>query len=155
MSIVSSAAFVQRHKVLLPIAVGGGVAGTLDLISAFLSMGWGVPRGIAGGLLGPNAHQGGVAVWILGVFLHFFIAYSAAAIYCISSWKLEFLKNHFLVCGLLYGMIVFLVMTLVVLPLSAYHATGPYQLHSLIHGIGMQMLIIGLPISISLRHFSK
>jgi hypothetical protein len=41
-----------------------------------------------------------------------------------------------------------------VLPLSALHAAGPYQLRGLIQGV-LAMLIIGLPISFSLRRFSS
>jgi len=70
-----------------------------------------LPR-IAGGLLGRQALPGGIGVWILGVALHYFIAISAAAIYCIASRKLEFLKDHWLVCGIFYGIAIFLVMNL-------------------------------------------
>jgi|ERR1039457_344801 hypothetical protein len=145
---------IQRTKLALPILVGGATAGTLDLISAFITFGPGNPRIIAAGLLGMQAIHGGVATWILGVFLHYFIAFSAATIYCLSSTKLEFLKDHFIVCGLFYGIAVFLVMNFVVLPLCAFHYTGPYQLRGLLQGLVMHMLIIGLPISLSLRKLS-
>ena len=156
MSIPSSATHVvEGQKILLPILVGGAVAGSLDLTAAFLTFGWGVPRAIAAGLLGRQALQGGTATWILGVILHHFIAFSAATIYCLASRKLVFLKEHFLVCGVFYGIAVFLVMNLIVLPLCGLHAVGPYQLRGLIQGIAVHMLIIGLPISISLRIFSR
>jgi hypothetical protein len=155
LNIASSAAQVEEQKLLLPILVGGAVAGSLDLTAAFLTFGWGVPRAIAAGLLGRQALQGGTATWILGVFLHYFIAFSAAIIYCLASRKLTFLKEHFLVCGMFYGIAVFLVMNLIVLPLCGLHAVGPYQLRGLIQGIAIHMLIIGLPISISLRIFSR
>lgn len=109
---------------------------------------------IAAGLLGRQAFQGGVGTWILGVSLHYLIAFSAAAIDCLASWKLEFLKPHFLVCGLFYGIAVFLGMTLIVLPLSGLHAVGPYQLRQLIQGILVHMFLIGVPIAFSLRKCS-
>jgi hypothetical protein len=114
-----------------------------------------MPRGIAAGLLGRQAHDGGVGVWMLGLFLHYFIAYSAAIVYCLASWKLEFLGPHFLICGTFYGIAVFLVMTLIVLPLSAVHAVGPYQLSGLIQGVLVHMFLIGLPISFCLYRFSS
>jgi hypothetical protein len=52
---------------------------------------------------------------------------------------------------LFFGIVIFLVMNLVVLPLCALHFTGPYQLSCLIRGLLTHMLIIGLPISLSLR----
>ena len=142
---------VLKGNLLRPILVGGALAGTFDLTAAFITFGLGNPRLIAGGLLGKQALQGGAGTWILGVVLHYFIAFSAAAIYCLSSRRLSFLKDHWLVCGLFYGIAVFLVMNLIVLPLSAYHFMGPYQYRGLLQGILVHMLIIGLPISLSLR----
>ena len=145
----------QRPKILIAILVGGLIAGSLDLTSAFITFGWGVPRAIAAGLMGRQAFQGGVATWILGVFLHYVIAFGAATVYCVTSWKLDFLKEHWLVCGMFYGIAVFLVMNLVVLPVSGLHASGPYQLRGLIQGIVVHMLIIGVPIAFCARRFSK
>lgn len=151
MSSASISAPVPKGNLLRPILVGGALAGTFDLTAAFITFGLGNPRLIAGGLLGKQALQGGAGTWILGVVLHYSIAFSAAAIYCASSRRLSFLKDHWLVCGLFYGIAVFLVMNLVVLPLSAYHFMGPYQYRGLLQGILVHMLIIGLPISLSLR----
>jgi hypothetical protein len=138
-----------------PVLVGGMIAGALDLAAAFISYGWGVPRGIASGLLGPSARQGGVGTYILGVCLHFFIALSAAAVYYLASRKLEFLKEHALVCGLFFGIAVFLVMNLIVMPLSAIHFYGPYSLRGLIQGLLVHMFCIGLPISFSVQRLAK
>lgn len=147
---------IQRRGILLPILAGGLAAGTFDLIAAFITFGWGVPRGIASGLLGSQAFRGGIGTWILGVVLHFLIAFLAASLYCVSSWKLEFLREHFFVCGLFYGIAVFMIMNLVVLPLSAVpFAVGPFTAAGLRQGLLVHMLIIGLPISLSLRLFSK
>jgi hypothetical protein len=132
---------------LLPIFIGGAIAGTFDIISAFITIGWGVCRGIASHLLGPEARNGGVGTWLLGLFLHFVIATSIAAVYCLSSRRLTFLRDHFFVCGLFYGIAAYLVMNLIVLPLDARHGRGPYELHNLIHGLLVHMFLIGLPIA--------
>lgn len=144
-----------KRNALLAIAVGGMIAGALDLTQAFILFGVGVPRLIAAGLLGPEALQGGAGTYVLGLFLHFFIACSAAAVYYAASRRLGFLKEHPLVCGLFYGAAVDQVMSLIVLPLSALHARGPYQLHNLIQGLLVHMVVIGLPISFSVRRFAK
>ena len=94
-------------------------------------------------------------MYVLGVLLHFFIAISAATVYYAASRKLLFLREHALVCGLFYGIAIFLVMNLVVLPLSALHARGPYNLAGLIQGLLVHMIFIGLPISFSVRQFAK
>jgi len=87
--------------------------------------------------------------------LHFFIACSAAAIYYGVSRKLRFLVEHPLVCGLFFGAAVEDVMSFIVLPLSALHARGPYRLHDLLLGLGVHMVVVGLPISYSVRRFGK
>jgi len=150
--------FTQRpseNHALLAIAVGGLTAGTLDLTQACLLFGWKTPLAIAGGLLGRQAFHGGVGIYVLGVFLHFFIACSAAAVYYMASRKLDFLIEHPLVCGLFFGAAVEEVMNLIVLPLSALHARGPYDLHDLILGLVVHMTVVGLPISYSVRRFAS
>ncbi len=155
-SATSAALAVAKPKILLPILIGGLVAGMFDLISAFITYGWGVPRAIASGLLGSRAFQGGIGTWILGVVLHFVLAFGAAGIYCLSTGKLEFLKPHFFVSGLFYGIAVFLVMNLIVLPLSAVpFKVGPFTVHAMIQGLLVHMFLIGLPIAFSARQFSK
>ena len=145
----------EKKGALWAIGVGGLIAGTLDLLQASILFGWGIPLSIAGGLLGPKAFHGGVPVYLLGVLLHFFIALSAATIYYGASQNLGFLKEHPLVCGLFFGIAVELVMSLIVLPLSALHARGPFALHDLIQGLLVHMVVVGLPISYSVRRFGK
>jgi hypothetical protein len=143
-----------KRSALLAIGVGGLIAGALDLTQACILFGWDTPLAIAAGLLGRQAFHGGAGTYILGVFLHFFIAFSAAAVYYGVSIRLGFLREHPLVCGLFFGGAVQEVMNLVVLPLSALHARGPYKLHDLILGLVVHMVVIGLPISFSVRRFA-
>src|SRR6266700_422633 len=144
-----------KRSALLAIAVGGGIAGTLDLLQACILFGWDIPLVIAGGLLGRDAFHGGAGTYVLGVALHFFIAYSAAAVYYAASRKLGFLTEFPLVCGLFFGAAVEDVMRFIVLPLSALHSKGPYKLHDLILGLLVHMVVVGLPISFSVRRFAK
>src|SRR6201984_810683 len=144
-----------RQNGTLAIAVGGLIAGTLDLTQACILFGWDIPLSIAGGLLGRQAVHGGAGTYALGVLLHYFIAFSAAATYYAASRKLRFLTEHPLVCGLFFGAAVEEVMSLVVLPLSALHARGPYTLYDLILCLTVHMVVIGLPISFSVRRFAR
>jgi hypothetical protein len=144
------------RSAFLAIAVGGLSAGAVDLAQALILFGTNVPLGIAAGLLGRQAVQGGaISIYALGVFLHFFIAFSASTVYYAASRQLSFLKEHWLICGLFYGAAVDQVMTLIVLPLSALHASGPYKHQDLILGILVHMVTVGLPISFSVRRFAK
>lgn len=146
----------RKRSALLAIAIGGGIAGVLDLSQALILFGVRVPFGIAAGLLGAGAvRNGDSGTYALGVLLHFFIACSFAAAYYIASRRLTFLLDHPLVCGMIYGIIVELVMDLAVLPLSALHAAGPYELRDLLLGIGVHMVTVGLPIAYSVRRFGR
>ncbi|HYM79225.1 MAG TPA: hypothetical protein VE377_24835 [Candidatus Dormibacteraeota bacterium] len=144
----------RKRSTLRAIASGGLIAGTLDLLQACILFGWDIPLVIAGGLLGRSAFHGGAGTYILGVLLHYFIACSAAATYYAASRRLHFLTEHPLVCGLFFGAAVEEVMSLVVLPLSALHSRGPYELHDLIQGLLVHMVVVGLPISFSVRRYS-
>jgi hypothetical protein len=140
----------------LAILVGGFVAGAFDATAAFLSYGWGMTRGIASGLLGARALTGGTGVWILGLALHFTIAIGAAAIYYLASRRLDFLREHFVICGMFFGIAIYLVMNLVVLPLSAVpFPVGPFPVRSMIQGLLVHMILIGLPIAAATRVFSR
>ena len=144
-----------KGNALLAIAAGGLVAGTVDLAQAFILFGRGVPFAIAAGLLGPEAFQGGAGTYVLGLLLHLFIAFSVTAIYYGASRRLRFLTEHPVVCGLFYGIAVELVMSYVVLPLSALHARGPYTLHDVLLGLAVHAVTIGLPVSFSVRKFAR
>lgn len=143
------------RNAVLAIGVGGTAAGVLDLAQAIILFGRRIPLVIAAGLLGRQALHGGVATYALGVVLHFFIAFSVAAVYYTASRRLRFLVEHPLVSGLAYGAAVELVMNLVVLPLSALHSRGPYQLDDLILGLVVHMVVIGLPVAFSIRRFAR
>lgn len=150
-----AAAPAGRRGALLAILVGGFTAGALDFTQATTLFGFQVWRGVAAALLGERVLHEGAPIYALGIFLHFFIACSVTAIYYAASRRLRFLTEHPLVCGLVYGALVENVMNLIVLPLSALHARGPYELQDLLLGLGVHMVVIGLPVSFSVRRFGK
>lgn len=145
---------VEKRRGALAIAIGGLSAGSLDLLQASILFGWNVPKVIAAGLVGKQAIHGGVGMYLIGLILHYFIATTAASIYYGASRKLPFLKVNWIVCGLFFGMAVENVMNLIVLPLSALHSRGPYQLQDLILGFVIHMIVVGLPVAYSIRRFS-
>jgi len=147
--------YPKKSNALLAIAVGGLTAGALNLTQACILFGARIPLVIAAGLLGRQALDGGVGTYVLGILLHFFIACSAAAVFYAASRRLGFMIEHPIVCGLSFGAAVELVMNLIVLPLSALHARGPYKLRDLILGLLVHMVVVGLPISFSVRRFAK
>jgi hypothetical protein len=77
---------------------------------------------IAGGALGvDNALAGGNAVQLLGLFFHFFIAFSFTFFFFWIFPRVRFLSFNKYLIGYLYGIFVTLVMGQIVLPLSRLH----------------------------------
>lgn len=150
---------VSQSWLLPAILTGGFLAGTIDAISAFHTFGWGMTYGIASGVLGAKAFPpagGGATIWTLGLMLHYVIAFSAAAIYCVSSRRLTFLKQHLIFGSIACGIGVHLVMNLVVLPLSAVpFPVGPFTAQNLRSGMLFHIGLIGVPIATSLWFFAK
>ena len=145
----------RQSSAIRTIGIAGSIAGTLDLTQASILFGPRVPLVIAAGLLGKSALHGGPGIYALGILLHFFIATSAAAIYYAASRRLQFLAEHWFICGLFFGAAVEEVMSLIVLPLSALHDAGPYEWHDLVVGLGVHMVVVGLPIAYCVRRLGR
>jgi uncharacterized membrane protein YagU involved in acid resistance len=113
-------------------------------------------QSIASGLLGAASYEGGLGTAALGLALHFVIALGAAFVYYAASRKLKFMvRRAVIVCGLLYGIAVYLFMNSVVLPLSAFpHKIWPRP-DVVLTGLVVHMLCVGLPIALTVRRYSK
>lgn len=148
----------QSTYVTQTILWGGLIAGALDITAAFINSGlrgrgpiW-VLQSVAGGLLGRNSFQGGLKTALLGLALHFFIATMWAAAYCVASLKLPWLVRQAALCGLLYGVVVYLVMYMVVLPLSALQFKFFNQpVTAILTGVMIHLFCVGLPIALVTR----
>lgn len=140
------------------IIVGGLIVGMLDLVYAILVYSPNkpvlIPQTIASGLLGVKSYNGGWQSALLGVVLHFIISFGAAAVYYIASHYLAALVHRAVLFGLIYGALVYFFMHLVVLPLSAApHGHMPliYKLCEFVE----HWFCVGLPIALSVRHYSR
>jgi uncharacterized membrane protein YagU involved in acid resistance len=135
---------------------GGLIAGVLDISDAFFL--WkmrGVNpmrglQGIASGLLGKDAFSGGAATAALGAVLHFVIAFGAAVVYYFMLKVMPTLALHPIPWGMVYGLVVFAVMNLVILPLSRVKM-NPYPLPVLLNLLFAHTILVGLPIALAAR----
>jgi ABC-type antimicrobial peptide transport system permease subunit len=73
----------------------------------------------------------------------------------VASRKLNLLTQHAIICGLLYGILVYLVMNLIVLPLSAIYFKPVYSPAAVVTGLIIHMLCVGLPIALVVSRYSK
>lgn len=62
--------------------------------------------------------------------------------------------QHYILAGLGYGIVVFAVMNLIVVPLSAM-PKRPTNASLLVAQVLMHLLLVGLPISAAAHHFAK
>lgn len=114
-----------------------------------------VLQGVAAGALGQNAAvKGGMATAILGLALHFVIAFGAAAVFYVTSRKLRWLVEKPILGGLFYGVCVWLFMNLAVLPLSA---TPPASFpgKTWLPVLFAHLTCVGLPIALITRKVAK
>jgi hypothetical protein len=138
------------------ISWGGLIAGVLDAIDGVIAYGTQglspiqVLQYIASGALGKSAFEGGLATAALGAGFHFIIAWVAAAVFVLASRRLEILKTHAVLAGLIYGAAVYFFMNYIVLPLSAV-APATFQLGLLLNGVIGHAVFVGLPIALCAR----
>jgi hypothetical protein len=109
-----------------------------------------VLQSVASGWLGRDAYQGGLATAALGAVTHYFIAFVVVAVYLAASSRLPALARSPFVYGPLYGVLVYLVMSRVVVPMSPA-AVGPRTLAGVINGLFIHALGIGLPAALFAR----
>ena len=160
MSVATTMSLLKEPKALLTVVWAGFACGVLDITAALVIYGFfgtkpiRLLQGIASGLLGPKAFGGGLATALLGLLCHFLIAFGAAAVYFAASCSVCFLVQHAVVSGLLYGVAVYFFMNRIVLPLSAA-SKRPFNIKMMIVGVIIHMFCVGLPISLTVRRFSR
>ena len=131
---------------------GGLAAAVLDFVAACVNSGAGpirIGRAIASGLMGQAAFKGGDEAAYLGMAAHTGTLLVAAGIYVLAARRMDYLWRNPLVCGLIFGVIVYAIMNAIVLPFSAVsQGAGPPDVKRAIQ-IGIHMLFVGLPIALS------
>src|SRR5947208_1371491 len=150
---------MQRSQPLGTIVVAWLTAGILDITSAFVIAGIKgtgsirMLQGIASGLLGAPSFERGFLTAGLGLAIHFFIAFTAAAMFYLISRKFSFLTEHAIFAGLLYGIAVYLFMYWIVIRLVFPNAHP--SLSRDLTAVLVHMFLIGLPISLIVSRCSK
>lgn len=138
------------------VLAGGLVAGTFDITYAcvYWAIKVGAPptrifQSVARGLLGPASFRGGAATAALGLFLHYFIAVSMSVFYYFIARMWLLLHKSPLWCGAIYGLFLYLIMTYVVVPLSAAGGASASSQDKLwiVLSILVHMFLIGVPIA--------
>ena len=151
----------ERPRAFETIVYGGLIVGILDGLFAFIFYGLilGVKpirifQSVASGLLGRAAFDGGVSTFIFGLLLHFVVATCIAAVYYAATLKLPILIHHPVASGLIYGLIAYLVMNYVVIPLSRI-GLRPTTLRVFLPAFIAHAFLVGLPVALVARRSAK
>jgi len=139
------------------IAYGTLTVGVLDALDAIVFFGlrnsvpaYRIFQAIASGLLGPASFQGGAATVALGVVCHFTVACGIVTVFVLVSTRWPALARRPFLWGPLYGIAAYLVMNLVVVPLSA---AGPsrHPIAVVVNGLLIHMIGVGTPAALAAR----
>lgn len=135
------------------IAGAAAVAGTLDLLSAFMVSGTRgattdrVLQSVASGLLGKAAFSGGTRAAALGFAAHYGIMLAFAAFYILASRNWPLLRRRPLQVGAVYGLGTFFVMNYGVVPASAAAHWPNWDAVTLVHALIVHVVFVGMTIA--------
>ncbi|MDH4386529.1 MAG: hypothetical protein QE280_13915 [Caulobacter sp.] len=135
--------------------MGGLAAAVLAFGFSCLLYGLGpgvMARTVAAGWLGAGASGGGLLITGLGLISHLLISLVAAALYVAVSLTFPLLRSRPFLTGPLFGVLVFLVMRFLVLPLSAA-GQGGITVALLIGSLLAHGFLFGLPIALSAARY--
>jgi hypothetical protein len=146
---------VPAGKSYFPVILKAGlIAGALDITAACLQ--YTIKTGnnpvkvlwfVASGVFGRRAiTEGGPLYAVAGLLFHFVIALIFAAIFYYAWPVLRLVTKNRLVMGVLYGILVWLAMNRVVVPLSNT-PQGPFNWASAIQAMLILVVCIGIPIA--------
>ena len=147
---------VNRTWVVACLA-GGVLAGLLDIVFAISFAGWNgtaparLLQIVASGLVGTAAFSGGAGTATLGLLVHFALSIGWAGIFLALTTLRPALALHPYVSGVAFGVVVFLVMRLVVLPLSAFPFPVSFKPLATTLDLLSHTLLFGVPIALAAR----
>lgn len=131
------------------------LVGTLDILSAivdyYIATGKG-PAGIfkyiASAILGNEAFTtGGTEIILLGLFLHYLIAFLFTIFFVFLYIRTNLSLRSKLVVGILYGILIWAIMNLMVVPLSQTPKPPVVVLWKLVKAMLILIFMIGLPLA--------
>lgn len=142
---------MRRLPARLPVlVVAAVVVAVLDMLLAttFWALRGVAParvlQSVASGLIGRAAYAGGTATALLGLLLHLSIAFAMVLAYDLAALRLPWLVRRPSLWGPLYGVALYLVMTWIVVPLSAAAHASPSVAWAAT-SVFSHVVLVGLP----------
>lgn len=160
MATIASTSLLNNRSSLLRLSlIGGIISGFLHLlVQQAIVFGLILKSPImsslqytASGIMGDAAFAGGLATALLGLVLDFIMITIMAGVFIFSVDRIPLLRRNVILGSILYGFGIFIVMNLIVLPLSAAPALPAPPLWLLIELVLQHILLIGLPLGLLVR----
>jgi hypothetical protein len=159
MTTIASTFSNSRNSLLRLSVIAGLICGAVDVIIFhwfIQNVLGGVPlitlyQYIASGALGESAFAGGIPTALLGVLFHFIFSIVIAGVFILGVDRIPLLRRHIIPGSLLYGFGVFVVMNMIVTPLSATPPLPTPTTSELIVTIIVHILVAGLLLGIVVR----
>jgi hypothetical protein len=145
-----------KYSPLKLILIAGLIGGTFDasaaIIDVYLSSGATpdvVFRYIAAGVFGPAALEGSIGMVIWGIIFHFTIAIGWASIFYLAYKNIPVVRENPIIAGAIYGLIVWLLMNSVVVPLSQAPHRPLYKMRliGMLKGSAYIIFLLGIPVA--------
>ena len=150
------------NKPVSKIISAGLIVGTLDILAAFLyyfiktgqKNVFIVLKFVASGVFGKKAFSEGNKMIILGLVLHYIIALSFTIFFFWVFPKLKAFSKNKILAGIVYGIFIWMVMNLVVVPLSSI-GTRPFDMANALINAIILIVCIGIPLAFMANAFYK
>jgi uncharacterized membrane protein YagU involved in acid resistance len=143
------------------IVLAGLLVGSLDIIAAFVNFYSKtgkdpliVLKYIASAIFGKEAYSGGNIMAVVGLLLHFLIAFIWTAFFFLIYPKFRFLSVNRILTGILCGIFIWFVMSHAVVPMSKASG-GAFNLKQAIIDVLILIGAIGLPLSFIAHKYYK
>ncbi len=140
------------------VVLAGFVSGAVDIVAAFASYASqgataeGILKYIASGVLGTAALQGGAAMAALGLLLHFALTIGMAAVFLLAALRLPALMLRPWLWGTVYGVLTWVAMVYIVVPLSGVVGWKLPEGWSIVSGLLSHIFYVGVPIAHITQH---
>jgi len=141
------------------IAWAGLLVGSLDILAAIVNFKIATGKDpilifqyIASAVFGKDAYSGSSLMPVLGLILHFIIAYIFTIIFFIIYPKMKLFKYNAILTGIAYGILIWIAMNMIVVPLSKIGKFS-FKLSGVLLQASILIVMIGIPLSLICKHY--
>jgi uncharacterized membrane protein YagU involved in acid resistance len=152
----------KMNNLISKIIKAGLIVGTLDILSAFIyyfiktgeKNVFNVLKFVASGIFGKEAFSGGNRMIVAGLALHYIIAVAFTIFFFWLFPKIKSFSKNAILTGVIYGLFIWMVMNLVVVPLSNI-GNRPFTIVNTLINVIILIVCIGIPLSFMANTFYK